>query len=96
MIARYSLAALLGAATLASAAMAESAYPLHLKNCGMDLTFEAAPVRVVTVGQAATEVLYALGLGEKVVGTSVWFTDCLLYTSPSPRDATLSRMPSSA
>ena len=22
--------------------------------------------------------------------------DCLLYTSPSPRDATLSRMPSSA
>ena len=26
----------------------------------------------------------------------VWFSDCLLYTSPSPRDATLSRMPSSA
>ena len=24
------------------------------------------------------------------------FADCLLYTSPSPRDATLSRMPSSA
>ena len=28
--------------------------------------------------------------GAKVTG------DCLLYTSPSPRDATLSRMPSSA
>ena len=27
---------------------------------------------------------------------SRWFRDCLLYTSPSPRDATLSRMPSSA
>ena len=26
----------------------------------------------------------------------VVITDCLLYTSPSPRDATLSRMPSSA
>ena len=25
-----------------------------------------------------------------------WLIDCLLYTSPSPRDATLSRMPSSA
>ena len=25
-----------------------------------------------------------------------WSYDCLLYTSPSPRDATLSRMPSSA
>ena len=24
------------------------------------------------------------------------YCDCLLYTSPSPRDATLSRMPSSA
>ena len=27
---------------------------------------------------------------------SLYFYDCLLYTSPSPRDATLSRMPSSA
>ena len=27
---------------------------------------------------------------------SKWFSGCLLYTSPSPRDATLSRMPSSA
>ena len=27
---------------------------------------------------------------------SVKLVDCLLYTSPSPRDATLSRMPSSA
>ena len=26
----------------------------------------------------------------------VWHYVCLLYTSPSPRDATLSRMPSSA
>ena len=32
-------------------------------------------------------------------GTKMWVTNgenCLLYTSPSPRDATLSRMPSSA
>ena len=26
----------------------------------------------------------------------IWINGCLLYTSPSPRDATLSRMPSSA
>ena len=25
-----------------------------------------------------------------------WYIDCLLYTSPSPRDGLLSRMPSSA
>ena len=36
-----------------------------------------------------------------VITAMVWimlcmFTICLLYTSPSPRDATLSRMPSSA
>ena len=29
-------------------------------------------------------------------GGSAVYSDCLLYTSPSPRDATLSRMPSSA
>ena len=28
--------------------------------------------------------------------TFCWANNCLLYTSPSPRDATLSRMPSSA
>ena len=31
-----------------------------------------------------------------VYGDVVWELTCLLYTSPSPRDATLSRMPSSA
>ena len=35
---------------------------------------------------------YTRGVG--AVGTET--KDCLLYTSPSPRDATLSRMPSSA
>ena len=29
-------------------------------------------------------------------GNTEWLSGCLLYTSPSPRDATLSRMPSSA
>ena len=35
------------------------------------------------------------GDGENLVENDV-FQICLLYTSPSPRDATLSRMPSSA
>ena len=30
------------------------------------------------------------------LGAKLLYLDCLLYTSPSPRDATLSRMPSSA
>ena len=33
---------------------------------------------------------------EMSVGYATLYGDCLLYTSPSPRDATLSRMPSSA
>ena len=32
----------------------------------------------------------------RIVPRSAKHADCLLYTSPSPRDATLSRMPSSA
>ncbi len=52
-------------------------YPLTLQNCGQTVTFDQAPESAVTVGQAATEVLYKLGLGEKVKGTSVWFTEVL-------------------
>ena len=35
-------------------------------------------------------------LAEKLNSNVTFSCDCLLYTSPSPRDATLSRMPSSA
>ena len=35
-------------------------------------------------------------IAEESVNVSVHVRPCLLYTSPSPRDATLSRMPSSA
>ena len=35
-------------------------------------------------------------LGINKDGTVMYVLNCLLYTSPSPRDATLSRMPSSA
>ncbi|MFW8595330.1 ABC transporter substrate-binding protein [Cribrihabitans neustonicus] len=68
-------AALLGLAVSAAAADTGAApYPLTLDNCGRTLTFEAAPASSVTVGQAATEMLYALGLAKQVKGTSVWFT----------------------
>ena len=41
-----------------------------------------------------TEVDVTVGGVLKTLGTH--YNICLLYTSPSPRDATLSRMPSSA
>lgn len=77
MFERHLIAAFLAAAGLAVPAQAETAYPLKLANCGVDLTFDQAPDSAVTVGQAATEILYSLGLGDKVKGTSVWFTDVL-------------------
>lgn len=48
-------------------------YPLQLQNCGYTLKFDKAPASAVTIGQAGTEMLYALGLGDKVAGTSLWF-----------------------
>ena len=45
------------------------------------------------VGALAAPLLIILAVGKFVIVVG-WF--CLLYTSPSPRDATLSRMPSSA
>ena len=56
-------------------AFAAEGFPLMLRNCGVEARFDAAPESVVTVGQAATEALYALGLADKVIGTLVWFTE---------------------
>ena len=48
-------------------------YPLQVQNCGYTVSYDKAPASAVTIGQAGTEMLYALGLGDKVVGTSLWF-----------------------
>ena len=46
-------------------------------------------------GPEVSDLLTALTIYEGSLPQG-WVTSCLLYTSPSPRDATLSRMPSSA
>lgn len=76
-LSRLALAALSSTLFVAAAAAEPTKYPLTLENCGETLTFQKAPTTSVTVGQAATEVLYSLGLGEKVTGTSVWFNEVL-------------------
>lgn len=59
--------------TMAQGASAASTqYPLTLKNCGRDVTFKHAPERTVSIGQSSTEILYLLGLADKVSGTAVW------------------------
>ena len=48
-------------------------------------------------GGGATDVVRVFPLTNTIAEEmAVVLQDCLLYTSPSPRDATLSRMPSSA
>ena len=44
------------------------------------------------------EVITAMEMSRRISPEDAYqmIKDCLLYTSPSPRDATLSRMPSSA
>jgi iron complex transport system substrate-binding protein len=65
-------------ALAASDARAEpTKYPLTIRNCGMDVTFAKAPLRVVSIGQSNTEILLSLGLADKIVGTAVWFEPVL-------------------
>ena len=47
-------------------------------------------------GEKVSSGVYFYQLRAKVDGQSDYNKTCLLYTSPSPRDATLSRMPSYA
>lgn len=59
-------------AAAAHGAHAETTYPLTLKNCGREITVKSAPARTVSIGQSSTEILYKLGLAERVVGTALW------------------------
>lgn len=66
-IAISALSGWLAVAALASPAHATD-YPLTIENCGITVTFDAPPERVVTIKSTATELLLALGLGDKIVG----------------------------
>lgn len=71
------IAALIAGLGLTGLAQAATHYPLTVDNCGMPQTFAHAPERAVTIGQAGTEILYALGLGHTLAGTSLWFNNVL-------------------
>ena len=58
-----------------------------------NVTFQDASF--VVEGQSAAETPGNVWMNSST-GDTIWTYSCLLYTSPSPRDATLSRMPSSA
>ena len=54
---------------------------------------DSLPAGITFTGSSVTQGQYNATTGLWTVGT---INDCLLYTSPSPRDRTRSRMPSSA
>jgi iron complex transport system substrate-binding protein len=57
------------AATPTPAATTDPAAPVTVDNCGTEVTFAKAPERVVTIKSTSTEMLLALGLGDRIVGT---------------------------
>ena len=53
----------------------ETSFPMTVTDyLGMEMTFEAAPEKIVSLSPSCTEILYKLGLGEKIVGVSNWCT----------------------
>ncbi|MFE9258782.1 ABC transporter substrate-binding protein [Streptomyces sp. NPDC006879] len=52
-------------------------FPFTVTNCGVQTTFDAPPKRAVTMNQHTTEILLALGLGDRIVGTA-YLDDAIL------------------
>lgn len=66
-------AAVLVLAGLSMPAFAEATtYPLKITNCGQTVSFDKAPQKIVSIGQGMTEILFSLGLADKISGTAVW------------------------
>lgn len=54
----------------APSASASGGFPVALDNCGFETTVDAPPERVVTIKSSTTEMLLALGLGDRIVGSA--------------------------
>jgi len=48
--------------------LAATSYPLTVQNCGVSVTLDKAPERVVTIKSTTTELLLSMGLGKRIVG----------------------------
>ena len=62
---------------------------VHMSKEDPRLLFEGGGIDLALSGASRSDTCHELSY-------MIWISTCLLYTSPSPRDATLSRMPSSA
>ena len=66
--------AFVGCASTADAAPettpATAGYPITIDNCGTDVTFDEAPERVLAIKSTSIEMLLALGLEDRMIGTA--------------------------
>ena len=88
--------ALIVASAWISRGLEEKVAPLMISVLALNLIFSAVGTipRFLLVRDLEFRKIFAANSVSYVLGNLV--VGCLLYTSPSPRDATLSRMPSSA
>lgn len=54
----------------ATGAAEASGYPVTIDNCGTEVTLDEAPERIVTIKSSTLELLLALGLEDRIVGTA--------------------------
>lgn len=62
-------------ATIITTAPSSAGYPVTIENCGRKLTFAKAPERVISLWQPPTEMLLALGLGDRIVAVGGNYDD---------------------
>ena len=72
--------------------LAEALVDSGIESIEVTLRTSAAMKALAAIAQSSV----SIKVGAGSVATADQLRACLLYTSPSPRDATLSRMPSSA
>ncbi|MFC9674966.1 ABC transporter substrate-binding protein [Streptomyces sp. NPDC056949] len=61
-----------GSARTSAAQESTAGYPVVLDNCGTRVEVKAAPRRAVSLDQGSTEIMLALGLGDRMAGTGTW------------------------
>lgn len=74
---------IMAAAILPISAAPAAAQEATIQSCGQSFTYDQAPARAVTLNQQATEVMLALGLQDRMVGTAYMDDEIL----PQWRDA---------
>ncbi len=50
---------------------------VSLENCGVEVTVDSPPERIVSMYQSSTEILLSLGVADRMVGTATWFDPVL-------------------